>query len=76
MKYINNVPGQIFCTYSRVPLPVVLNILRFDLFIFRKRGREGEREGKKHHCVIASHVPPTGELAHNPGMCPDWESNR
>ena len=22
------------------------------------------------------HIPPTGKLALNPGMCPDWESNR
>ena len=21
-------------------------------------------------------MPPTGDLADNPGMCPDWESNR
>ena len=21
-------------------------------------------------------LPPTGDLAHNPGMCPDWESNQ
>ena len=46
------------------------------LFIFRERGREEEREGEKHQCVVASHVPPTGDLAHNPGMCPDWESNQ
>ena len=38
-------------------------------------GREGEREGEKHHCVVVSHAPSTGDLAHNPGMCPDWESN-
>ena len=43
--------------------------------IFRQRGREGEREGEKHQCVAASHVLPTGDLAHSPGMCPDWESN-
>ena len=43
---------------------------RFYLFIFRERGREGEKEGEKHQCVVASHVPPTGDLAHNPGMCP------
>ena len=48
----------------------------FYLIIFRERGREGEREGEKHQCVIASHAPPTGDLAHNPGMCPDWESIR
>ena len=23
-----------------------------------------------------SHAPPTGHLARNPGMCPDWESNQ
>ena len=39
-----------------------------------ERGREGERE--KHQCVVASHAPPTGDLARNPGMCPDWESNQ
>ena len=27
---------------------------RFYLFIFRERGREGEREGEKHQCVVAS----------------------
>ena len=45
-------------------------------FSFRKRGREGEREGEKHQCVVASHMPHTGDLAHNPGMCPDWELNQ
>ena len=43
--------------------------------MFRERGREGEREGEKHKCVVASHTPPTGDLACNPGMCPDWEWN-
>ena len=46
------------------------------LFIFRQKGREGEREGEKHQSVFASHVPPTGDLACNPGMCPDWELNQ
>ena len=46
------------------------------LFIFRERGREGEREGEKHQCVVASCMPPIGDLACNPGMCPDWESNQ
>ena len=39
---------------------------RFYLFIFRERGREGEREGEKHQCVVASHAPPTGDLATEP----------
>ena len=50
--------------------------LRFYVFIFRERGREGEREREKHKCVVASHAFPTGDLACNPGMCPDRESNR
>ena len=41
----------------------------FYLLIFRERGREGE----KHECVVASPTPPTGDMACNPGMCPDWE---
>ena len=39
-------------------------------------GRAGEREREKHQCVVASHRPPTWDLACNPSMCPDWESNR
>ena len=50
-------------------------LLRFYLFIRRERGREGEREGEKHQCVAAFCTPPTGDLACNPGMYPDWESN-
>ena len=49
--------------------------LRFYLFIFRQRGREGQREEEKYQCVVASHVPHTGDLAGNPGMWPDWEWN-
>ena len=41
------------------------------LFLEKKEGR---KRGK-HQCVVASCVPPTGDLACNPGMCPDWESN-
>ena len=49
--------------------------LRFYLFIFREREREGGKEGGKHLWVVASWAPPAGDLAQNPGMCPDWESN-
>ena len=46
------------------------------LFIFRERGREGAREGEKHPLVVVSQSPPTGDLAHNSGTYPDWESNQ
>ena len=50
--------------------------LRFYLFTFKQRGREGEREGEKPQCVVASCAPPAGDLSCNPGMCPDWELNQ
>ena len=46
------------------------------LFIYGERGREVEREGDKHQCVVASHIPLTGDLACELGRCPDWELNR
>ena len=42
---------------------------------FLERGRKGEREGEKHHYVVAFCTSPTVDLAYNPGMRPDWESN-
>ena len=54
---------------------VVDFLKRFYLFIFREREREGEVEREKHQCVVASCELPTRNLACNPGMCPDWESN-
>ena len=53
-----------------------LFFLRFYLFIFREMRTEGEREGEKPQCVVASHRSPTGDLVCNPGMCPDWELNQ
>ena len=53
-----------------------------DFFItFRERRREGEREERninvrEIHWSVVSHTPPTGDLAQNPGLCPDWESNQ
>ena len=44
-------------------------------FIFRQRRRKGEKEGEKYQRAIASCTSPTGDLAHHPGMCPDWELN-
>ena len=47
---------------------------RFYLFIFREKGRWREKEGEKHP-PVASRMPPTGDLAHNPSRCPDGKSN-
>ena len=44
------------------------------LFIFRERGREGEREGEVHQ-LVASRTYAAEDPACNPGRCPDWELN-
>ena len=54
----------------------IVKFLKKILFIyFKERGREGER-GEKHQCVVASHVPPTGDLARSPVIGSDWELNQ
>ena len=49
------------------------------LFLEREEGREQERQRnidvQEIYQSVASCTPPTGDLARNPGMCPDWESN-
>ena len=37
---------------------------------FLERGGGKEKEREKHQGVVASPAPPTGDLAHNTGMCP------
>ena len=45
------------------------------LFLSRGEGREKERERNINVWLPLMH-PPTGDLARNPGMCPDWQSNQ
>ena len=47
----------------------------FYLFIFRERVREKERE-RNINVWLPLMGPPTGDLACNPGTCPDWELNQ
>ena len=55
---------------------ILLHSFKDFVYLFLERGEGREKEGEKHQCVFASCVLPTGDLAHNPGMCSDWESNR
>ena len=58
-------------------LILVFKLYIFFIFIiFRQRVEEGERKGEKHQRVVASRTPPTGDPAHNQGMCPYWELNQ
>ena len=49
------------------------------LFLQRGEGKEKERERKinvrEKYRSVASCTPPPGDLARNPSMCPDGESN-
>ena len=54
----------------------MLFFLKDFIYLSLEREREGKREREKHQCVVASWASPTGDLACNPGMCPDWELNR
>ena len=62
---------------------VIVSRIFFKDFIYFQIEGNGERKKernidvrKKHQFVVASHTLPTVDLAHNPGMHPDWESNR
>ena len=53
------------------------------IYILLGRGEEKEIERERNiinvrelYWSVASCTSPTGDLAHNPGMCPDWESNQ
>ena len=45
-------------------------------FIFTERGSEREREERNISVWLPLTCPLLGDLACNPGMCPDWESNQ
>ena len=48
----------------------------FVLFLEREEGRkERNIHVWENHWLVASCIPQTRDLACNPGMCPDWESN-
>ena len=44
------------------------------IYLLLERGEGKDKEGEKHQCVVTSRMPPTEDLARNPGMCPDWDS--
>ena len=54
----------------------VLNLLFFEdfIYLFSETG-EGREKGRETSIGYTSCTPPTGDLAGNPGMCSDLESN-
>ena len=49
--------------------------------LFKREGKGGRKRERNTdmqeiYQMVASRTPPPGDLSHNPGMCPDWESNQ
>ena len=62
-------PGKILRERWQQMMLFIYFLKNILFIIFRERGRESEREGEKHQCVVAYHAPHTGDLASNPSMC-------
>ena len=45
------------------------------IYLFLGRGEGKEKDRERNIDGLPLTCPPTGNLACNPGMCPDWESN-
>ena len=76
VNFINHINLEYSMKLFWVKICLLLVDHHFFFFIYIQRGRVGEREEEKHQCVFASHVAPTGDLACNPGLSPDWEKNQ
>ena len=51
----------------------VFNFFKDFIYFLREKG--GRKRGRETSACGFAH-PPTGDLACNPGMCPDWELNQ
>ena len=48
----------------------------FKVYLFLEGGEGRKKERERNINQLPLGTPPTEDLAHNPGMCPDWESNQ
>ena len=53
-----------------------LQFLKDFIYLLLERGREKERKERNISVWLRLIHPPTKDLAHNSGMCPDWEQKR
>ena len=72
MKPMSNIPINFFFKIIKWSISC---FLFFKDFIYLFLEGKGRRKGEKYRCAVASFVPSTGDLACNPVMCLDWESN-
>ena len=59
---------------------IIFSFFKYFIYLFLERGEGSEKERERNmqeiYRLVASHRTPNGDLACNPGMCPDWESNQ
>ena len=77
--------GDILCIYNQIWTFDLLLFFKNVICLLLERGdgkeKEMEEERERNidvwdtHVSVASRTPPTGDLAQNPGICPDWKSN-
>ena len=74
---VHDAPHWFFFSFLFLIFSLFFNTFleRFYLFIYTE-GKGRRKRGKKHQCVAASHAPPTGDLASDPGICSDWQWNQ
>ena len=79
----------IFCRFCGIAMTVECTLHSLQIYpaqdinlwntviLARVRIPRGRRhvDSEKHQCVVVSCPSPTGDLALNPAMCHDWESN-
>ena len=66
-------------TKEKIDMLDYINMEIFKNMFFIYFQREGKGWGKRERHInvwLPLIHPPTGDLAPNPGMCPDWESNQ
>ena len=74
--FMSNFPNPTLPYPNSINEQIIIFFLSVLKILFISRERKREREAEKHQCVVASHTPPPGDLALNPGMCPEWELKR
>ena len=72
VTYLHAIHTHVLGIYNLILFIYFFTFLKIYVFLKREEGREKETETAVCGCLSRA---PTGDLAPNPGMCPDWESN-
>ena len=72
-------PAAFYSTQKPLCVPLRLDLFSFFkkdfIIIFLEKGEGNEKERERNIDVGLPCTPPAGDLARNPGLCPDRESN-